>query len=32
VSLAMVAIMLVTIVVYMRFVLGRGGERRMALV
>jgi spermidine/putrescine transport system permease protein len=32
VSLAMVAVMLVTIVVYMRFVLGRGGERRVALV
>lgn len=32
VSLAVVAIMLVTIVVYMRFVLGRGGGRRVALV
>ena len=32
VSLAMVAIMLVTIVIYMRFVLGRGGDRRVALM
>jgi spermidine/putrescine transport system permease protein len=32
VSLALVAIMLVTIVIYMRFVLGRGAERRTALV
>jgi spermidine/putrescine transport system permease protein len=31
VSLALVAIMLVTIVIYMRFVLGRG-ERRAALM
>ena len=32
VSLGLVGIMLVTIVIYMRFVIGRGGERRMALM
>jgi len=32
VSLAMVAIMLVTIVIYMRFVLGRSGQRQVALM
>jgi spermidine/putrescine transport system permease protein len=32
VSVAMVLVMLVTVVAYMRFVLGRGGERRVALV
>jgi len=32
VSLGLVAIMLVTIVIYMRFVLGRGGDRRVALM
>jgi len=32
VSVAMVVAMLVTVVIYMRFVLGRGGDRRVALV
>ena len=32
VSVAMVVVMLVTVVVYMRFVLGRAGARRVALV
>ena len=32
VSVALVAIMLVTIVIYMRFVLGQSGQRRVALV
>jgi spermidine/putrescine transport system permease protein len=32
VSVAMVAVMLVTVVVYMRFVLGRSGTRRVALI
>ena len=32
VSVALIAIMFVTIVVYMRFILGSGGQRRVALV
>jgi spermidine/putrescine transport system permease protein len=32
VSVAMVAVMLVTVVIYMRFVLGRSGTRRVALL
>jgi spermidine/putrescine transport system permease protein len=31
-SVALIAIMFVTIVIYMRFILGRSGQRRMALV